>query len=214
MSRDAGRADGSAGPPTATPVERTAEGGRTVALTFDDGPNPADTPRLLDVLRAHDVRAVFCLWGDHVRAHPALVRRIVAEGHELGNHSMHHDDMADWPAERIRADLAETHAAIQDAAPGAAVPWFRAPFGHWGGSPAVAAGMGMQPLGWSLVPGDWDPPGAAELTRRLADGITPGGVVLLHDGGGDRSQTVAAVARIVPAFQARGWRFTLPAPRA
>ncbi|WP_129843682.1 polysaccharide deacetylase family protein [Streptomyces sp. RFCAC02] len=185
---------------------------RTIALTFDDGPNPRDTPDLLRVLREHGARAVFCLWGDHVRTHPEIVREIVREGHQLGNHSMHHDDMSAWSPERVRADLLEADAAIREAAPGAGVPWFRAPFGHWGRSAEVAAGLGMRPLGWRLAIGDWDPPGTGELVRRLEEGLTPGAVVVLHDGGGDRSQTVAAVDRIIPAFAARGWRFDVPAP--
>ncbi|MFC8848861.1 MULTISPECIES: hypothetical protein [unclassified Micromonospora] len=74
----------------------------------------------------------------------------------------------------------------------------------------MAAALGMRPLGWRLALGDWDPPGTDELVRRLRDGITPGAVVLLHDGGGDRSQTVDAVERVVPLLEAERWRFTLP----
>ncbi|MEV5820155.1 polysaccharide deacetylase family protein [Micromonospora harpali] len=191
-------------------VDTTRGGGRVLGLTFDDGPNPADTPRLLDVLRRHGITAVFCLWGEHVDAHPDVVRRIVADGHTLGNHSMRHEDMSSWSAERIEADLREADAAIRRAVPGARIPYFRAPYGAWGRTPAVAAAMGMRPLGWRLALGDWDPPGTDELVRRLRDGITPGAVVLLHDGGGDRSQTVDAVERVVPVLAAEGWRFALP----
>lgn len=207
-----GVADG-AGGRRATPdvVQGTGRPGRTLALTFDDGPHPRTTPALLDVLRRHGVRAVFCLWGDHVRAHPEIVRRVVAEGHVLGNHSMHHDDLSGWSDERVGDDLRETAAAIEAAVPGADVPWFRAPFGAWGRSPGVAAALGMQPLGWSLEVEDWDPPPPAEvLLRRLEEGVTPGGVVLLHDGGGDRSATVAAVERLVPRLLADGWELTVP----
>ncbi|MEU0603016.1 polysaccharide deacetylase family protein [Streptomyces sp. NPDC006393] len=194
-------------------VDSTAHGGRSVALTFDDGPDPRTTPRLLAVLRKHHVRAVFCLWGDHVREHPEVVREIVRDGHELGNHSLHHDDMSAWTPERIRADLQQTGALIHRAAPGVPVHWFRAPYGGWGRSPEVAAGLGMRPLGWRLAVGDWEPPGTDELVRRLREGTTPGAVVLLHDGGGDRRRTVEAVDRIIPEFRAAGWRFDLPARR-
>ena len=197
--------------PTPQIVETTGRPGNTVALTFDDGPDPANTPRLLAVLRARHVTAVFCLWGEHARRYPGLVRRIVAEGHVLCNHSLNHDDLATWTPEQIRADLLETNAAIRAAVPWARIPYFRAPFGSWGQSPAVAARLGMQPLGWRLAVSDWEPPGTDELVRRLLDGVTPGAVVLLHDGGGDRSQTVDAVARIVPELRADGWRFTRPA---
>src|SRR5262245_40784473 len=80
-------------PPTSTIVETTGQGGRTVSFTFDDGPDPQNTPALLKVLRRNHIRAVFCLWGDHVRQYPSLVRQIVAGGHILCNHTMHHDDM-------------------------------------------------------------------------------------------------------------------------
>ncbi|MBO4205331.1 polysaccharide deacetylase family protein [Micromonospora echinofusca] len=195
-------------------VDRARSGGRAASLTFDDGPNPADTLRLLDVLRRHRVAAVFCLWGEHVDAHPGVVRRIVADGHTLCNHGMRHDDMGAWPPERIAADLAETNEAIRRAVPHARVRYFRAPYGAWGRTPAVAAALGMQPLGWRLSVGDWEPPGTDELVRRLLDGITPGAVVLLHDGGGDRSQTVEAVDRVVPVLRAQRWRFTLPRKHA
>ncbi|WP_406431830.1 polysaccharide deacetylase family protein [Streptomyces sp. NBC_01589] len=192
-------------------VDSTRHGGRAVALTFDDGPNPADTPRLLEVLRKRHVTAVFCLWGDHVKEHPELVRAMVAGGHTLCNHTMHHDDMGTWSAEDIRADLERTNAEIRRAAPGARIPYFRAPYGNWGKTSQVAADLGMQPLGWRLAIGDWEPPGADELVRRVEEGITPGAVILMHDGGGDRSQTVEAVDRLIPLLRAEGWHFDKPA---
>ncbi|MEU8001272.1 polysaccharide deacetylase family protein [Catellatospora sp. NPDC049111] len=189
----------------------TARGdGDVVSFTFDDGPHPTHTPRLLDVLRRHQVRAVFCLQGDQVERHPEIVRRIAAAGHPLGNHSMHHDDMSTWAPERIAADLRQTDAAIRQALPPARIPYFRAPYGAWGRSPAVAASLGMRPLGWRLAIADWETPGTDELVRRLEEGVTPGAVVLMHDGGGDRSQTVDAVDRVIPILKARHWRFTLP----
>ncbi|GAA3342149.1 hypothetical protein GCM10020358_36080 [Amorphoplanes nipponensis] len=202
-----------AGGPTATVVDTARGHGDVVSFTFDDGPNPPDTLRLLDVLRRRHVRAVFCLWGDHVREHPEVVRRIVAGGHVLCNHSMHHDDFGPWTPEQIRADLVETSAVIRQAVPHARIPYFRAPYGSWGQSPQVAVELGMQPLGWRLAITDWEPPGADVLVQRLRDGITPGAVVLMHDGGGDRSQTVEAVDRIIPELRAQGWRLTLPRRR-
>ncbi len=209
----AGLAFGAAAPAqaaTADIVTRTPQGGQTVALTFDDGPNPQDTPALLQVLRQHQVKAVFCLWGEHVRQYPDLVRQIVQQGHTLCNHSMRHSDMGNWSANQIRADLQETNAAIRQAVPGAQIPYFRAPYGSWGQSPQVAAELGMQPLGWAMDIGDWEPPGTFELVQRLNQRRTPGAVILMHDGGGDRSQTVQAVNQIIPQWKAQGWTFTLP----
>ncbi|MEV4622507.1 polysaccharide deacetylase family protein [Asanoa sp. NPDC049573] len=184
--------------------------GNVVSFTFDDGPNPPDTLRLLDVLRRHHVKAVFCLWGDHVVEHPEVVRAIVRAGHTLCNHSMHHDDLSTWTPEQIAADLRETSAAIRRAVPHARIPYFRAPFGAWGASADVAASLGMRPLGWRFDITDWEPPGTDVLVQRLLDRLTPGAVVLMHDGGGDRSQTVEAVDRVIPVLRAQRWRFTLP----
>ncbi|EOR70123.1 cellulose-binding family II protein [Thermobifida fusca TM51] len=192
-------------------VTTTGQPGRTVALTFDDGPNPNDTPALLSVLRKHQVKAVFCLWGEHVRQYPAIARQIAEEGHILCNHSMRHDDMGNWSAAQIRADLEATNQAIREAVPNADIPYFRAPYGSWGQSPQVAADMGMQPLGWAMDIADWEPPGTSELVRRLNERVTPGAVILLHDGGGDRSQTVQAVDQVIPQWKAQGWTFTFPA---
>ena len=200
-------------PPTSAIVDSTREGGLSVALTFDDGPDPQNTPKLLKVLRRNHIRAVFCLQGEHARQYPSLVRQIMSEGHVLCNHSFNHDDLATWTPEAIRADLEATNAAIRAAVPWAKIPYFRAPYGAWGASPEVAASLGMQPLGWRLAVGDWEPPGTEVLVDRILTGVTPGAVVLLHDGGGDRSQTVDAVAAVIPNLRADGWRFSLPARR-
>ncbi|MGJ7909033.1 polysaccharide deacetylase family protein [Actinopolyspora sp. H202] len=203
-----------AGPGTAanaTVVDSTGQPGRTVALTFDDGPNAGETSRLLDLLGERHVKAVFCLWGQHVRENPELVRRIVAEGHVLCNHTMRHENMSSWSPADIRANLRATNEVIHEAVPGAEIRYFRAPYGAWGETPSVAADMGMQPLGWSLSVADWNRPGTDVLVSRLMNGISPGGVVLLHDGGGERGQTVEAVSRVVPRLRDEGWRFTLPA---
>jgi peptidoglycan/xylan/chitin deacetylase (PgdA/CDA1 family) len=199
-------------PASGAGVVDTARGhGNVVSFTFDDGPNPPDTYALLAVLKQHRVRAVFGLWGDHVVEHPEVVRAIVAGGHVLCNHTMHHEVMQSWTAERIRADLLQTGEAIRAAVPDAAIPFFRAPFGEWGVSPGVAAELGMRSIGWRLAVEDWETPGTDVLVQRLLDGITPGSVVLLHDGGGDRRQTVAAMDTVIPLLRARNWRFTLPA---
>ncbi|TCB92145.1 polysaccharide deacetylase family protein [Micromonospora zingiberis] len=200
------------GPGAAVRPETTIGTDHVLCLTFDDGPHPVHTPRLLDVLAAHDVPAVFFLQGDQAARHPDLVRRITAAGHALGNHGMHHDDMSGWPAGRIASDLLETNAVIRRAVPQARVPYFRAPYGAWGQTPPVATALGMRPMGWQLAVTDWALPGTDELVRRLTDGVTPGAVVLLHDGGGDRRQTVDAVDLVIAPLRAHGWRFALPPP--
>ena len=212
----AGPGPGQGGPATAEIVTTAKHEGRVAALTFDDGPNPADTPRLLQVLEDNHVKAVFCLWGDLVRENPDVVRQIAAAGHTLCNHTMHHDDLSGWTPDAIRADLAATSELIHEVVPDEPIPYFRAPYGAWGQSPQVAADLGMQPLGWAVTIEDWETQDADVLAERLETRVraNPGGVVLLHDGPAiDRSGTVEAVARVVPELQAEGWRFTKPARR-
>jgi peptidoglycan-N-acetylglucosamine deacetylase len=183
----------------------------TVALTFDDGPSATYTPQVLDVLANHQVKATFCLVGTQARRFPALVRRIVADGHALCNHSMNHDNLSTWTDDQIRADLAATTEAIQTAAPGAPVPYFRAPYGSWGRSAVVAAELGMARLGWTVDPRDWSRPGVDAIVQAVHAQLRPGGVVLMHDAGGDRSQTVRALDLLIPQLAEAGWTFAFPA---
>lgn len=202
-----------------TGLVETARGtGRVLAWTFDDGPAPGPTEAILDLLGEHGVTATFCVVGDQVRAPggAAVLRRTVAEGHVLANHGSSFADMGDWPAERVRADLVDTLRTIRDALddPGAPVPYFRAPNGSWGATAPVAAGLGMQPLGLGTVIGDWLTQDVPVLTARLLAGVRPGGLLLAHDGGGDRWGTVAAVRAVLPRVLDAGWTCTLPAERA
>ena len=211
-----GPGPGQGGPANDTVVTTTKLGGRTAALTFDDGPNPYDTPRLLQVLKENQVKAVFCLWGDFIEMNPQLVRDIVAGGHTLCNHTMHHDNLSGWTPQAIRADLEATTALIREVAPNAPIPYFRAPYGAWGDSPQVAAELGMQPIGWGFTIEDWATQDADVLAERLESRLraNPGAVALMHDGPAmDRSGTVEAVARVIPKLKAEGWRFVQPARR-
>jgi chitooligosaccharide deacetylase NodB len=198
---------GIAGPASARESTTSAN---TVALTFDDGPSSAYTPQVLEVLARHRVKATFCLVGTQAQRFPALVRRIVAEGHALCNHSMSHDNLSTWTDEQIRADLSATIDVIQTAAPGAAVPYFRAPYGSWGRSATIAAELGMARLGWTVDPRDWSRPGVDAIVEAVHAQLRPGGVVLMHDAGGDRSQTVQALDLLIPQLADGGWTFTFP----
>ncbi|MPZ28703.1 MAG: polysaccharide deacetylase family protein [Micromonosporaceae bacterium] len=176
-----------------------------VALTFDDGPDPRWTPEVLELLRTYGVKATFCVVGELVSAYPDLVRQIGADGHTICNHSWGHDvGLGSRPRAAIRADLHRTNVAIQAAAPGARVSYYRQPGGAWTRRVVeVAEELGMSSLHWAVDPQDWSQPGA----RQIADAVTAdtgaGEIVLLHDGGGQRNGTVRALDRFLPELAGR-----------
>jgi len=197
-------------------VPRVSTSERRVALTFDDGPNPDATPRILDTLRAEGVAATFFLLGKHVDRWPGLAARVADEGHGVGNHGYHHRKLHACGPGYVRLDLELGTDSIVRAT-GTKPAYFRAPHGFR--SPwvsGIARGLGQRTVGWTL--GVWDSarPGDAEITRRAVDGARNGTILLLHDGdgydpGGDRRQTAAALPRIIAELRARGFRFvTLP----
>ena len=192
-------------------------GGAAVALTFDDGPDPVQTPRLLDLLAKHHVKATFCLVGQNVAAHPDLVRRIAAEGHTLCNHTWRHSLTLGHrkPAE-IRADLQRTNDAIHQAAPAAEIRYLRAPGGNFTPSfVKVAAELGMRSIYWQVDPRDWDhPAGESDATHRarvlasIKQHVRKGAIVLSHDYG--QPDTIAAYAVLLPWLKDRYRLVALP----
>jgi peptidoglycan/xylan/chitin deacetylase (PgdA/CDA1 family) len=193
-------------------VQHRSADGHTVALTFDDGPDPRWTPTVLELLRRHHTRATFCIVGQYIEAHPELVRRIAEDGHALCDHTWSHDEaLSRRPRAAVRAELVRTYDAIVAASGGVAPRYFRAPAGRWGSVVvAEARRLRLQPLGWSVDPSDWRRPPAAEIARRVLAGATPGAIVLLHDGYGARAGTVAALDVILRALAARGVRLGIP----
>ncbi|MFF8768642.1 polysaccharide deacetylase family protein [Kitasatospora sp. NPDC015120] len=194
-------------------VHSTASGGRTVALTFDDGPGPA-TGQVLDLLAQYGAKATFCLIGKQALASPATVKRILAGGHRLCDHTVDHPQpFAALPHDRAVHEIADGRRMIvQAGGPDTEVGWFRAPGGAFTpGNRAIAADHGLRPLGWSVDPRDWSRPGTAAIVSAVQAQLKPGGVVLLHDGGGDRAQTVAALRQLLPWLTAQGYRFDVPA---
>ncbi|MGP3985558.1 polysaccharide deacetylase family protein [Streptomyces sp. 3N207] len=200
-------------PPVHTRAESTlpaAAGGRVLALTFDDGPHPEHTPRLLEVLRRHDVQATFFVVGENAAAFPGLLNAIAADGHVVGNHSWAHRSLTRMHPADVRDDLGRTSELI-DRVVGTPPRWCRAPFGAWHPhSLKVCADLGMEPMGWSVDTRDWTRPGAARIVRAVTDRATPGAIVLQHDGGGPRHQTVAAVDRYLPLLRAHGYTCVRP----
>lgn len=189
-----------------------------VSLTFDDGPNPRATTRILDVLARENVEATFFVLGRHADRWPDLVRRMAEEGHQLGNHGYWHRKLHRRTPAYVRDDLSRGTEAIVRASDGARPRHFRAPHGFR--SPwvtPIAASLGQRTVGWSL--GVWDSarPGADEIARRAIRGMRGGSILLLHDGDGydaegDRMQTADALPTIIDGLRERGFRFaTLPA---
>ncbi|MFF5425359.1 MULTISPECIES: polysaccharide deacetylase family protein [unclassified Streptomyces] len=184
--------------------------GRSMVLTFDDGPDPRHTPAILSTLRRHDCRAMFFVCGEMAAAHPDLLRRIADDGHVVGNHSWSHPLVPKLRPSRIRAELGSTSDLVEQTL-GTAPLWYRAPYGAWNRhSFEIGAELGMEPLGWTLDTLDWKEPGSGTIVRRVLAGAAPGVVVLSHDAGGDRSQSVSALRRYLPALLDAGYGITVP----
>jgi peptidoglycan/xylan/chitin deacetylase (PgdA/CDA1 family) len=183
-----------------------------VALSFDDGPHPDTTPAILAILRAAGIKATFCVVGYAAQRYPELVKAIHDEGHTLCNHTMHHvQKLGDRPANVITEELRDVGDLVERSA-GVRPSFFRAPGGTW--APNLIDEVhhqGMRALGWNVDPADFERPGAAVITNRVMAQLRPGAVILLHDGGGDRSQTVAQLGALIERLRAHGYGFAVPA---
>ena len=180
-------------------------GSAAVALTFDDGPDPVQTPKILDLLAKHQVKATFCLVGSQVRRHPDIVRQIVAAGHTLCNHTWDHSlTIGKARPAKIRADLRRTNAAIELAAPGAQVPFFRAPGGNFTDALVQTAyADGMTSLYWEVDPRDWehaedekDDDHVDKIVKSVQKDAKPGAIVLSHDF--NQPDTIQAYELLLP----------------
>ena len=183
-----------------------------LALTFDDGPNPTWTPKLLDTLASHNVHATFFLLGGFAQAQSDLVRRIAAAGHLVGNHSWSHPDLSRTPAQRVREELMRTSQTLEQIV-GAPVRYFRPPFGAR--RPVVfriARELKLQPVLWNAMTNDWSEPAADQITARLAqkvDRLTHTGRavnIVLHDGGhralsSNREPSITAAEQLIAQYK-------------
>jgi peptidoglycan-N-acetylglucosamine deacetylase len=200
--------------PTSQLFGRTVLGGknpREIALTYDDGPNDPYTLRLLDILQQHEVRATFFLIGRFVRQRPEIVRALRAAGHLVGNHTMTHPVLLWERPSRVREELAECNAAIEDAT-GEAVKFFRPP--HGARRPDIlhaARELGLTPVMWNVMGHDWDATEPDQIVRRVEARVRTnqlhktGSNILLHDGsqaglGADRGITLAATRALLHSW--------------
>lgn len=183
---------------------------KQVALTFDDGPSPY-TARLLDVLGANHVHATFFMIGKHVEQYPDVAKAVVQAGHAIGNHTYSHPDLTSEPELHVGAELARAEASIASAT-GVRPRLFRPPYGDEDRSTLhESRQLGYVAVEWSVNSKDYRMPGTDAIVTNVLAHVHNGAIVLLHDGGGDRSQTVEAVARLIPQLQRRGYELvTIP----
>ena len=196
----------------------TGSEGKTkkIALTYDDGPNDPYTPRLMDVLAKHNVRATFFLIGRFVSRRPNIIRELVKTGHIAGNHTYTHPSLIFETSLQIRTQLVSCRQAIEDVV-GEHSNLFRPPYG--GRRPAVfriARELGLEPVMWNAIGYDWLDTTPQRIAQSVAKSIRGGDVVVLHDGshrhlGTDRSKTVAATDLLISRYKAEGYEFvTIP----
>jgi peptidoglycan/xylan/chitin deacetylase (PgdA/CDA1 family) len=188
--------------------------GRRVALTFDDGPDPKWTPRVADVLRRRHVHATFFVVGSQAARHPDIVRRLVADGHDIGNHTFTHASLTAGPQWRARTQLDLTEATLVGIT-GQYARFLRPPYSATPSAVSTQQEHRLAALAGSRYyvaladfdGRDWERPGVSAIVRHASPPGTTGGIVLLHDGGGNRSETVAAVDRLITSLRARGFTF-------
>ncbi|MEU7180340.1 polysaccharide deacetylase family protein [Streptomyces celluloflavus] len=186
--------------------------GRSLNITIDDGPDPIWTPKALAVLKKYDVKAVFCMIGPQARAHPELVKKVVAAGHKLCDHTMDHNTAMDHRSQSYQSQqILDARKMIEDASGGAEVEYYRAPGGAFTPySRQLAAAHGMRPLGWNVDSKDFEGGSVATIEATVRGELSNGPTVLFHDGGGNRARTVAALEELLPWMQQQGYGFGFP----
>ena len=181
---------------------------KKVALTFDDGPSDY-TYKVLDVLKKYKVKATFCIVGNNVTNYPLTTARIADEGHRLCNHGFTHADLTTLTEDQVKAEITQGQTALTDAT-GVTPKVIRFPYGA--SNPMVrkvAKDLHLRSVGWDVDPEDWRNPTAKTITARILKKTSSGDVVLLHDGGGDRTRTVASLKGTITKLKKKGYTFVL-----
>ena len=196
--------------PYGEPMYTVEDGPKVVALTIDDGPSPVYTPQILRILHRYGITASFSMIGRNAAAFPGLAREVAAAGHMIVNHTWNHYNLGYMPAVAVQDEISQATDAIH-AATGERPSMFRAPYGVW--PPGVfssCAQAGLTPLAWSVDPRDWSRPGIRAIVRDIVSDTRTGSIILEHDGGGNRSETVAALKIWLPRLLDAGYQFTTP----
>ncbi|MFE0204574.1 polysaccharide deacetylase family protein [Streptomyces sp. NPDC058985] len=203
---------GAVKPVDVTIAHASDAGARGVNITIDDGPDPAWTPQVLDLLEEYGVKATFCVTGTQAQAHPDLVKKVVAAGHRLCDHSVSHDTAMDRKSEAYQSkEILDAEQMIIKASGGVRPMYYRAPGGAFTPySRKLAASHGMRPLGWNVDTKDFERPGTDAIVETVERELANGPTLLFHDAGGDRSQTVEALRRVLPWLEEQGYAFGFP----
>ncbi|MEU6275269.1 polysaccharide deacetylase family protein [Streptomyces populi] len=192
------------------PFSRVSGRGRTMVLTFDDGPDPHYTPEILRVLREYGVHGMFFVCGQMAAVNKDLLGEMADGGHVVGNHTWSHPLLTTLSRSEIRSEMERTSDVIEDAC-GEPPAWFRAPYGEWNRAAyQIGAELGMEPMAWTIDTLDWSRPGTRTIVGTVQKQAAPGVVVLQHDAGGDRSQSVQALRTYLPRLLDAGYHITVP----
>lgn len=181
-----------------------------VYLTFDDGPAPRWTPKIQEVLERYGARATFFVIGEEVDRHPEVVRRLIDSGHAVANHTYTHSSLVELDDTALAEEIEATDRAVVEAigGPSTGTRCLRPPFGAIDAATIDrVARLGKDVVVWDIDTRDWSNPGVDAIAREVLSEAQPGAIVLMHDGVGDRTQTVAALEQILPELAARGYRF-------
>jgi len=177
---------------------------KVIALTFDDGPDPIDTPEVLDILKEKKVQATFFVLGKAAQANPYLLKRLIIEGHEIGNHSFNHDYQQRRLIEEIKLTDQEVFAST-----GTHTYFYRPPGGLISKIQLETVNKNGHIVAlWSVDSKDWRNPGVKQIVDNVIKNVFPGAIILLHDGGYQRTQTVKALGPMIDALRDRGYRLT------
>lgn len=176
--------------------------GNQIALTFDDGPTPGVTDRILDKLKERNLHATFFMIGERIAAAPELARRVLAEGHDIGNHSYTHPKLTTLPGPAVIAEIEKTQAVIARELNHRAA-WFRPPYGAFrANQAALATNAGMRVVLWNVDPGDWSQPGENKISGTILEKAAAGAIVVCHD---RHEQTANCMSAILDGLLARGF---------
>lgn len=182
-----------------------------IALTFDDGPDPTYTPQVLSVLARYNIHATFFEMGNHVQHNPVLVHHVIQSGNIIGNHSWDHPEFTKLAADALTNEITSTSMALYRTT-GIRPTLIRPPYGALNETvKEQIAAQHLTTILWDIDPQDWSRPGTDAIVNNVLSHAHNGAIILMHDGGGNRSQTVAALSQIIPALQQKGYHFvTVP----